>query len=169
MKSLLFAVCAVLALVVAAAEVAAQTIVLNPPGPFNRTVIRGGGPGAAVAATVNRPGFSASAAIGNPGRQGNAAAVASFNGFNVSASAGRNFNSARFNSFGTRTVQDANGNVFEQDANGNVRFLGNRFNNGFNRFSGFNQFNSHPQSFGGVSGFSVNSFGVRNFGGGFCH
>lgn len=59
-----------------------------------------------------------------------------------------NFNSGvRANVFGTRTVIDGNGNVFEVDAFGNARFRGNSFRG----FSSFNSFNSGfvPFGFGG--------------------
>jgi hypothetical protein len=44
-------------------------------------------------------------------------------------------NGRRVNVFGTRTIVDGNGNVFEIDAFGNKRFRGNTFNRGFSSFS----------------------------------
>ena len=176
MKSLLFVLLAVGTLL--AADVAsAQRLVVNPPGLFNRTVVRADGPNAALAASVNgRGNVSAAASFGNgaaqaqaqAGRFNNKFAAASFNGFSASASVGNN---VRFNSFGTRTIQDRNGNVFEQDQLGNVRFLGNRFNSANFVGNGFNTFNNHSfgfNSFGPGFGSQSFSFGVRS-GGGFCH
>jgi hypothetical protein len=45
------------------------------------------------------------------------------------------FNVVRFNTFGTRTVVDGFGNVFEVDIHGNARRVGHR--GGFNQFGGF--------------------------------
>jgi hypothetical protein len=47
------------------------------------------------------------------------------------------FQVLRFNTFGTRTVVDGFGNVFEVDINGNAVKVGNR--GGFNQFGGFNK------------------------------
>lgn len=47
------------------------------------------------------------------------------------APSGFHSNSVRFNAFGVRTFRDGFGNVFEQDAFGNVRLVGNDFNRGF--------------------------------------
>lgn len=47
------------------------------------------------------------------------------------------FQVLRFNTFGTRTVVDGFGNVFEVDINGNAVRVGNR--GGFNQFGGFNK------------------------------
>ncbi len=46
---------------------------------------------------------------------------------------------ASFNAFGTRTVVDARGNVFEQDAFGNARLVRDGFNS-FNNFGGVRTF-----------------------------
>jgi len=62
-------------------------------------------------------------------------------------------NGFRVNAFGTRTVVDGNGNVFEVDAFGNSRFRGNSSNRGFSSFS--SSFNR---------GFNVNSFNSFNRG-----
>jgi len=93
-----------------------------------------------------------------------------------------NFRSAGFNNFGTRTVVDSRGNVFEQNAFGQVVLRRpssfgvfqpsfnsfntgfNSFNTGFNSFNnGFNSFNNGFNSFGGRSVRSVNV--VRGFSG----
>jgi hypothetical protein len=80
-------------------------------------------------------------------------------------SRGTNFNgNGRFNAFGVRTVQDGNGNVFEQDAFGNVRFVGSRF--GSSVSSSVRGFNFIPQGVNQFSQFNVgranriNGFGV---------
>ncbi len=53
-----------------------------------------------------------------------------------------NFNRQNFNAFGTKTVVDNRGNVFEVDAFGNSRRVSGNFNNGRNRgFGGNNHCN----------------------------
>jgi hypothetical protein len=76
------------------------------------------------------------------------------------------FRSAGFNNFGTRTVVDARGNVFEQNAFGQAVLRRPSsfgvFQPSFNNFNtGFNSFNNGFSSFGGVRSVNV----VRGFGG----
>lgn len=66
-----------------------------------------------------------------------------------------NSHGVRFNSFGTSTVQDAFGNVFELDAFGNSRLVGNRL--------GASSLGVVPfQPVFIPSGFGVSSFSVRS-------
>lgn len=60
------------------------------------------------------------------------------NGFGSRSFVGFNNRNARFNSFGTRTVVDGFGNVFEVDAFGNAVVRGNKFGRSF--FSSSNNF-----------------------------
>ena len=79
---------------------------------------------------VNVNGFNA---VAFNGRRNNGFVAANV-GFGVPANVGFNGsqvlfvdrNKVRFNSFGVSTQQDAFGNVFEVDAFGNARFVGNR-------------------------------------------
>lgn len=117
--------------------------------------------GGAAAASAGFGGAAASASAGRGRNFNNGVAVASVGGFNqfnarfvptaivnphggFVANAGLGYgqqvlfvnqNKVRFNSFGTSTVQDAFGNVYEVDAFGNLRLLGNRL--GASAFSGF--------------------------------
>ena len=52
------------------------------------------------------------------------------------------FQLVRFNTFGTRTVVDAHGNVFEVDAHGNAFLRGNQ--GGFSQYGGFVGAVVHP-------------------------
>jgi hypothetical protein len=84
---------------------------------FNRSNVNVVNGGAAVAVNVNNRGFF--------GRRNNVNVAVNGRGFNNNAVF---FNNGfRVNSFGTRTVVDGVGNVFEVDAFGNSRFRGNSF------------------------------------------
>lgn len=149
MKTFLTSLFAVFVFVLIVSEANAQfaKAVVNPPGLFNRTVVRARGPGASVAvaggggrnvaAAASVGGFvpvQAQAAVAFGGvRTAFVPQVAVANvGFpaNVAFASPQvlfvNQNRVRFNSFGVSTVQDGFGNVFEVDAFGNSRFAGNR-------------------------------------------
>lgn len=72
----------------------------------------------------------------------------------------RSHNNFRFNNFGTRTVVDRHGRVFEVDAFGNSRFRGSAFNRGFSAFGAVGGFN-HGFNRGFNRGFN-NGFGNCN-------
>lgn len=140
----------------------------------------GGFRGAAAASAGGFGGFNVAASAG---RFNAAASVGGFNnfavrnvhgfnhGFNNVAFAGVpanvafsgqqvlfvNQNKVRFNAFGVSTVQDAFGNVFEVDAFGNARFVGNRLGSS----AVVTGFVPTASSFGGFSN-------VRAVGGSIC-
>lgn len=167
----LLGVAVLVCLVAAPAEAQFRTTtVVNPPGLFNRSVVRtnsnfiGGGGFNQVA--VGR-GFNNTAVAFNGGFITPTAFVGSGPAVFV------NNNAVRFNAFGTSTVQDAFGNVFQVDAFGNSALVGNRL--GISALgSGFVptavNFGAVPVGFNSVnvrSGrFGRNSVQVNSFGGG---
>lgn len=103
---------------------------VNNPGFRNDVVVRGNVNGFNHGAVVlNANAFGHVHGFGNVNNfHGNDFRVNGLNGVN-------GFQTLRFNTFGTRTVVDGFGNVFEVDVNGNAVLRGNR--GGFNQTGGF--------------------------------
>lgn len=96
----------------------------------------------------------------NNGFGGNAAVLSLNAGLPVTT-----FNGFRVNSFGTRTVVDGSGNIFEVDSFGNSAFRGNAAARGFSTFNSFGAFGGVPvTNFAVPGGCGGSSLSIRSFG-----